>query len=617
MGSATLDQFVSPQDTNPNGCRSRHWVARAHPGERHLHFSSDGESAASVAQRPDVTVAFEGVLYNRAELLHTLGFASAPTTDAELIAAAYRRWGSDVPQHLKGIFAIVVADESERLIFAARDPLGAYPLFFARSSSGLLFSTSIDLLREQPGVARDVNRAALADHLCHRWPDQHETFFSSIWRVPPGYAIRATAHDTRVSRYWEPVPPGRDVAWITEGEVQERFESAFERAVEHTFAFGPTGLFLSGGLDSISVGAMAADLARQGARPLPFALSLGFPGEADEETEQRGVAKRLGLQHELVQFEEAVPDRLLDRALEIGATRPAPLLNTWLPGYVELTRRAKQRGVRTILSGAGGDEWLGVTPCYAADLIRSGKVRELAQLIRGWDRSYELGPVNVLRALLWHFGARPLASSVLGTIAPRRWKANRVGRGVRSTLAWVAPDAGLRRTLDARVEAFLPAARPERSFYLQDVRASLEHTLTSMELEEIFETGRRLDVRYLHPYWDAEVVDMLYRTPPLLLFSGGLSKSVVRHTMARRFPGLGLERQKKRAGTSFYRKILNREIPDLWRRKSGLEALADLGVVDPRQAAAMAERSIANTIGTGLVRTWDLMNLETWVRTHQ
>jgi hypothetical protein len=225
--------------------------------------------------------------------------------------------------------------------------------------------------------------------------------------------------------------------------------------------------------------------------------------------------------------------------------------------------------------------------------------------------------VSVVRCLLYKFGVRPLAGSVLARMAPRAMMANRVSRGVRNTFSWVAAKPALRSELDARVKQWLPSAIPSRGFYLDDVRRSLEHPLTSMELEEIFEMGRWLGVRFLHPYWDAEVVDILYRTPPLLLFGGGRAKSVVRATMARRFPALGLDRQKKRAGTAYFSSVLDREIPDLWRRHGDLSAMADLGIVEPRAAAAMAKDSIESKPGIGLTRIWDLMNVESWIRAHQ
>ena len=97
--------------------------------------------------------------------------------------------------------------------------------------------------------------------------------------------------------------------------------------------------------------------------------------------------------------------------------------------------------------------------------------------------------------------------------------------------------------------------RPEwdRSFYyLQQGRISLDHAIVSMEMEEVFENGRSMDMRVLMPYWDPDLVDLLYRVPPDLLNRGDRAKALVRETLANRFSGLGLDRQKKviASGTS-------------------------------------------------------------------
>jgi hypothetical protein len=270
-----------------------------------------------------------------------------------------------------------------------------------------------------------------------------------------------------------------------------------------------------------------------------------------------------------------------------------------------------------VLSGAGGDEWLSITPYLAADLIRSRNVKRLWQLVSGWQRSYQLSPAKAARVLLWRYGAKPLASGFLERVAPDRWRASRVGRTVRSRVNWVAPGAALQRELADRVATWMPSANPADSYYLSDVRLSLDHPLTSMELEEIFEMDRRLNVRMLHPFWDADLVDMLYRTPPELAIADGRAKSLVRGTMARRFPSLGLDRQKKRAGTVFYRSVLIEGLPSLWRENPSLPALADLGIVEPRIASEMIERMIAPGYREGLRRVWDLINVEAWVEAHQ
>ena len=94
--------------------------------------------------------------------------------------------------------------------------------------------------------------------------------------------------------------------------------------------------------------------------------------------------------------------------------------------------------------------------------------------------------------------------------------------------------------------------RDTGGFYFRELWESLDHPLTAMEMEEVFESGTRMGLRILMPYWDADLLEMLYRIPPHLLNKGGRSKGLVRQSVARRFPQLGFERQKKVIATNFF-----------------------------------------------------------------
>jgi asparagine synthase (glutamine-hydrolysing) len=561
---------------------------------------------------------FDGVLYERSALASRLRLDAHTTSDAALILESCARWGADLAHHIKGLFALVAWDAARGQLVAVRDPLGAYPLFYAKGRDGEVhFSTSIDALVSHPDVDASINRGAVADHLCHRWPYPDETFYTSVKRVPPGCRLVADRAGLRVERYWDPAPLGEPVNWVTEDEL-ETFGTRLDTAVERMMSQGRSGIFLSGGLDSISVAAVAADLAGRTNHPAPIALSLGFPDPScNEEHVQRGVAKTLGLEHEFVPFGEATGvGGLLGPALEHTRTSPAPMLNTWSPAYTELALRGRRRGVRVIMTGSGGDEWLTVSPYLAADLMRAGDIRGLAKLVASWQRSYRMPPWRLMRTMFWTFGARPLAGAALDRFAPAAWHRNRLARLRRTTHAWIAPDPALRRELDERTADGLTPATPRAGFYFQEVRAGLDHQLTSMELEEIFDMGRRLDVKIRHPYWDADVVDMLYRTPPRLLSLDGRAKALVRDTVAKRFPSLGLDRQKKIAGTSFFRSVLRNEIPALWKRSGGVPTLIRMGIVDAGAAHAMVESHLAEHSREGLSRIWDLLNLDAWVEAH-
>lgn len=594
------------------------------PGGSSITIEGDAGSSWTVATGGSCGLLFDGVLHNRVELEAELApqgnhRGDSVLTDAQLLLTAYERWGAELTRHVKGIFAIVVWDGLQRRLLAVRDPLGIYPLFYATGRGlRLLLSTSIEALVHHPLVDPSLNRAALADHLLHRWPYPDETFYTSVRRLPGGCRLIVKDGNTRVERYWDPVPEGQPVDWVTSSQLDE-FEDRFDTAVDRALARGRVGIFLSGGLDSISVAAVATDVARRSGRPDPIALSLGFPHpECDEELVQRGVAGTLGIEQEFVPFFDAVSSQqLLGPGLELARTSPAPLINTWNPAYIGLALRGKRRGVQTILTGTGGDEWLTVTPYLGADLLLAGDLRGFARLLRMWQRSYRLSNWQLLRSTAFTFGIRPVAGVALHKIAPRRWRSNRIARlRKRSQRPWLGPDSDLRAELDRRTEDLLTPAVPGNGFYFQEVRTSLDHPLMSMELEETFHMGRRIGVNIQHPYWDADVVDMLYRTPPDLLMRDGRTKGLVRDTVARRFPALGLDRQKKVAATSFHQAVLREEVPQLWKQTGGAPALASLGIIDADRTRDMVSHAIATADTVGLRQAWDLVKLEAWVRAH-
>jgi asparagine synthetase B (glutamine-hydrolysing) len=401
-----------------------------------------------------------------------------------------------------------------------------------------------------------------------------------------------------------------------------RFDALLDRAVARGLDGTHPGVFLSGGLDSISIAAVAADLTRRRGETAPHALSLGFPDPGcDERTVQQSVAQTLGLRMHLLDFHEATgPAGLLEQSIALNSRLSSPLLNTWAPAYLQLARGGAASGVRTIMTGSGGDEWLSVSPFLGADLLRSGRFVEFSRFLVAWRRSYRFSsPMSFLRSAFWTYSLRPLAGAALDTVAPTRWQRRRAHRATASDPSWVAPDPVLSRILRERAPRSLGASRPAHGFYFQEVRTGLDHPLTSLELEEQYQFGSWLGVRFHHPYWDADLVDMLYRTPPHLLNRGGRSKGLVRDTVARRFPSLGFERQRKVLATSFYRTVLFAEAPAVANRYGDCRTLSSLGVVDGKAAERMVRETLSTPHRDGqssahLHRVWDLLNLEAWAR---
>ena len=593
-------------------------------------LDTPGHARPASAEDASGGAVFDGVLFNATELRSRLSAELGPGgTDAELILRAFRRWGEDALHAIKGIFALILWDASRNLLLCVRDPLGIYPLFYAERGRELLLSTSIDALLSHSQVSRSVSRTALVDYLCHRSPSAERTFFADIKRLPPGHALQVGPAGRRVFRYWHAVPPDAEPEWLDE-DVVERFEELLAQAVRRYVELGPTALYLSGGLDSVTIAAVASDISRRRALPEPVALSLVFPHpDCNEEQAQRLVAAALELPQMLVPFDTAVSPRgLLLEALEMSSVWPAPLQNVWNPAYQYLARQARQRGCEVILTGGGGDEWLTVTPMYAADLLRRLDVLGLARLVRSMLRSYRRPPLALMRNLMWTNGVRLLlgeawrwslewAPQIAPLRRPSEWVARRRRQRTLSIPAWVAPDPGLRREFHQRAEAEAATAvrgREPGGFYFRELRRTLNHPLVALELEEIFESGRRVGLRVLQPFWDAELVQLLCRIPPRRLNLGGRSKGLVRAALNQRFQHLNFEQQKKVISVEFFNSTMLNEGRRAWQLMGGTPALAELGVVDPLFLGDTIDRILAQHQRGEAYRIWDTLNLEAWLR---
>lgn len=546
----------------------------------------------SIGDPHSVRAFLDGYLFDRDEMRRELDVA-ADAPDAALLLRSYERSGIDAFARLRGGFLAAVIDGRRDVAIVARDPLGTHPAFFAEANGVVFFATWPEALLGQPGISSALKPVAMADHLCSRWPDRFETFYRQIRRIPPGWSVVVGKGRVTLERYWKPVPDtDAAINWLTPAET-EQFGDVLDRAVTRCLEMGRIGIFLSGGFDSVSIAAVASDTLRKTGRPPPIGLSIRFPDPScDEQRVQRGVAQSLGMPLRLVHFDDAVGSRgLVPEAVDLSRELPFPLFNCWAPAFLELARRGRAEGVRSILTGTGGDEWLGVTPLLAADMIRKGDLLALLRFMKMWYRSYERSWWIAIRGATWRFGMRPLIGSMLHRVAPKAWNRNRVARAMRANPDWIAPDPALRREMQERAYGHLVDSTPRGGFYARDSRDMLDHPMMSAGLEEQFFFGQRLGVRYFHPYWDADLATQVYRTRPEDLLRGGRSKGLVRETVAKRFPLLGFDGQRKVSAQDYFQGILAKQGPAAARAMGNLSALAELGVIEPQRVRSFLARS--------------------------
>jgi asparagine synthetase B (glutamine-hydrolysing) len=579
------------------------------------------DGSPEIAAGESCTIIFDGSLYNTDELIHAFPSANDQDSSAELLLRAYLAEGDEFLARLKGVFSLVVWDGRTGTALAVRDRMGNHPLFYARAGRDIFLSNSIDTLLGEGRVSRALNIPLLALHVVPRWLDEKdETFYEAIQRVPAGHYLRLNGDGRLLRRYWSPVPEGSEVDWVADDEAEDLFESTLAEAVRRCLDQGPAALCLSGGLDSISIAASAAELVDAEGYTTPWALSVAFPDpdNTDEARVQTTVAERLGMPQTMITLDEALEGRsLLDSALELSAAWPAPLLGIFSPAYFTLIDRAKENGREVIMTGSGGDNFLAVCLEYAADLMARFDAVGLYRLWETFSRSYRVPRPLLARRILWKYGLRNVLVSLehqaLARFAPDLLRSQARLRAERSTPDWIAPDTKLRREITERTVDVRSHPKPKPGqFYIHELRR-LDHPLQEIELEEAFEKGRRLGVKVLMPYYDADVVDLLCRTHPRVLNRGAQSKSLVRGQVSRKLPGLGLENQRKITTGNFW----PQKVPEAvvaWRTFGGARALGELGIVDARRLDGHVKRMLAEKREVFVPYVWEILDHEAWVR---
>ncbi len=456
-----------------------------------------GDPRASTATFEVCTSPLVASSSSRAQLARELGLEPVPEADAELVLHAYRRWGQDGIRRLRGIFAVFIWDADRKRLLAARDQLGPEPLFYARAGDEWLFAPSPNTLFAQPGVPRAPNPAVLIDAIYWQWPFPEETSLKGIYRVLPGHVLTVTDARATSTRYWKPFEELEERGWVTADEFVE-FDRLLERSVSECLDLGPCGIFLSGGLDSVSIAAVALDLTERRGLTTPLALSLAFPTPS-EESVQRGVATALGLTQIMLGLADSIaPDGFVRRGLDLSADWPLPRTFLWAGPYLELARRGAENGVEVILTGNGGDEWLTVDLKLAADFIQARQFGSLYRFTRSKMDSFSVPTLPALRYLLWQSGLREVLRLHMlrlleGRMPALLW-ARRRRMLERTELQWVAPGSRAScRSASTSSDGDRTrhrAAENRRSFSVLPIRTSRRSSTTRSSLRSMKATTR-------------------------------------------------------------------------------------------------------------------------------
>jgi asparagine synthase (glutamine-hydrolysing) len=205
---------------------------------------------------------WDGRLDNREELQTQLCVPRVPS-DAELVMAAYRKWGEEFLAHLIGDFALAIFDPKERQILLGRDFFGPRPLFYLLQAEKLMWSTDLLPLMQHGGVDLALDDDYIAQFLVLSI-EPHRTPYRNVRSVEPGHVVAFRDGKLRKNTwYWKP-DPAKDIRYKTDREYEENFYALFRQSVKARLrSDGPVWADLSGGLDSSSIVCMADEIMTQ------------------------------------------------------------------------------------------------------------------------------------------------------------------------------------------------------------------------------------------------------------------------------------------------------------------------------------------------------------------
>ena len=338
---------------------------------------------------------FKARLDNHAELAAALRLPQGQGVSVEsLLLAAYRRWGADVAQRLRGDWWFALWDGEQRHLLLARDATGSTPVFYCPLGKRLAFSDSVVSLLRVKGMAPQVCEQRVVSLLL-RWvyADPSQTEYEGVLQLLSGHCLTWNEHGLSVRRYWSPqdlVP----VRLATNADYVAGFLELYRRAVAARTGEGRrVGCMLSAGLDSGSVTALAArELARRGERlqafthrPLAEVRSLEHPSHlVDEWPLAQAVARQAGsVEHVEIDSAHVNPLQAIWMSLErTGLMYLAGPIAPWL--HV-LHQTARQAGIDTLLNGQFGNfvvSWEG-RPSSIWPLVRQGRWSQARTVLLG------------------------------------------------------------------------------------------------------------------------------------------------------------------------------------------------------------------------------------------
>lgn len=347
---------------------------RAVLGHRRLSIIDLSEAGRQpmIDERSGAVMVYNGECYNYLELrreLESLGRKFRSQSDSEVVLGAYAEWGDAAFARLRGMFAIAIWNPGAATLTLVRDRVGIKPLYWMAHGSAIAFASEVRALLGLPGFAPRLDPAGVRSYLWHGFVFGPGTLVAGVRALEAGTLLKVAA-DGRVLERRRYAPERAHVARLDTRQAEAQLAAELDATVQaHMVADVPLGIFLSGGVDSSVISAVAQ---RNSSRPV-VTFNIRFEeARYDESPYAREVARRLGTDHREILLTERMFDEHLDAAIGCVDQPTFDALNTFF-----VSRAVRDAGLTVALAGTGGDELFG----GYASFVDLPRVRPLARAL--------------------------------------------------------------------------------------------------------------------------------------------------------------------------------------------------------------------------------------------
>lgn len=559
-------------------------------GFRRLSFLDLAGGNQPMGNEDDTVIAmFNGEIYNFQPLrdeLKALGHRFHTKADTEVIIHGWEEWGLGCLDRLSGMFAVALWDRNQKTLLLARDRLGKKPLYYGVAPDGsLAFGSELCVLAQVPGLLGRIDPKAVEDFLTFGYIPDPASIYVGVRKLPAAHylLIRAGHGLPEPARYWSLSASlaAHGGAAIDAGEAAASLRTRLDQAVAaRMIADVPLGAFLSGGVDSGAVTALAA---RHSAVPLQT-FTIGFPGPADERAAAAAMARHCGADH---YAEISTPAGVLAAAADQARIFGEPFGDHSSVPTLAVAALAR-RHVKGVLSGDGGDEVFAGYRRYRWHQIAESARRFLPDAAR----RHLLAPVARLypkldRAPRWLRAKHTLTEisldSALGYYRTLCKTQDEQRRGLFSAATRTALDG---HDPSARILALFNES--DGSDSLRDAqRVDVETYLPGDILVKVDRTSMAVGLEVRCPLLDHDLVGWGLDLPARLKLHQGTGKAVLRQAVSPLLPPATLARPKQGFALSLGSE-LKREAPNLRKALLGT-AMLDSGIFDPAALARLID----------------------------